>query len=891
MSGSRSLPFDLLNVARRIGVVALFGCTMLVLGAAGRAQAAPCDDLGGTIVGTECQINSPVTASGSFLLPQTLHLLAGGVITVSPEPVGLEIDIAGDFIMDIGSKIDGDVTGNGFIGAAITVNATGNITLHGNGTTGALITSAHKGGCAPPGMGGSVTLNANSDGPPNLIGDVKTEPGSEISVDATACPAGAIEITGVNIDTDGNVHSESQLSGTGAIQRPGGGPITVNATCSLTVSDTGIISSKGRNPGADLVHLEGGCNVVVNGLVQSTGPGHSVPNSPPNHCNGANRPDKPSDSTACIEIWAGDSLEINSTAPHNGEVNADTAQSGGFKRSWIDVFVRGNLNIVGDTVAPYAIHANEFREGSIGGIITVKSRDGAVSADGLAIQANACRLNPADCSVPFNGGRGGEITIEAGGPILPQFPSGDVNLHAASIQARGANQGGGSQAGGQIEARSFNGQVLGAAPGVLDASGGGGGGTPGTVMLTACTANPSGTYTGTVIPAPPITAVSCGGQPTFAAYVVLKPCLCQGGAISVDKQCNCAPLGPNFVITISGDPNGVCNVGAVPLLNVTLSDNPPAVFSAPPLPIPTLAPGQCVPYQGTYLIPLPNPPATITVTDIVTATGTIQGTGQMVTATSQPASCECIPTPPPNCECPEDLTRVLTSTVGAPPAGCTQPNFATVQDAVDAAGPDAVIGLFGSTTENVVIGDAKKLTVTQCTVAKINAADGNLPVVSITSTQPVLIIGPDTFGGTVGWSVESDGHELRGVRASGASDAGIVVSGDHNSVSWNSVSNSAEGVRVDGDLNKLRGGTVENNAGTGVEFSATANNNSLSGATVRNNGGDGILVDGTGNKLKSNKASNNGGNEFDIGPGNINQGSNKANGAACNFGAAGGICN
>jgi hypothetical protein len=35
-----------------------------------------------------------------------------------------------------------------------------------------------------------------------------------------------------------------------------------------------------------------------------------------------------------------------------------------------------------------------------------------------------------------------------------------------------------------------------------------------------------------------------------------------------------------------------------------------------------------------------------------------------------------------------------------------------------------------------------------------------------------------------------------------------------------------------------------------VEFTATANSNSLDGATIRNNGRDGVLVDGTGNKLK-----------------------------------------
>ena len=114
----------------------------------------------------------------------------------------------------------------------------------------------------------------------------------------------------------GLLSSESTFSGTGARQPPGGGPITVIARCDLTVD--GTIRSKGQTPGADLVHLEGGCDVVSMASCESTGGGHAIPNSPANHCHGPignpSRPDKPANSTACIEVWAGDSLVISPPA-------------------------------------------------------------------------------------------------------------------------------------------------------------------------------------------------------------------------------------------------------------------------------------------------------------------------------------------------------------------------------------------------------------------------------------------------------------------------------------------------------------------------------------------------------------------------------------------------
>jgi hypothetical protein len=58
------------------------------------------------------------------------------------------------------------------------------------------------------------------------------------------------------------------------------------------------------------------------------------------------------------------------------------------------------------------------------------------------------------------------------------------------------------------------------------------------------------------------------------------------------------------------------------------------------------------------------------------------------------------------------------------------------------------------------------------------------------------------------------------------------------------------------------------------------------------NGAAGFSIFGTGNSLEKNTATNNTGNEFEIGAGNVDGGDNEANGVDCTFNAAaGGTCN
>ena len=129
-----------------------------------------------------------------------------------------------------------------------------------------------------------------------------------------------------------------------------------------------------------------------------------------------------------------------------------------------------------------------------------------------------------------------------------------------------------------------------------------------------------------------------------------------------------------------------------------------------------------------------------------------------------------------------------------------------------------------------------------------------------------MIIGPDAVGGTVGWLIKTGGHELKGLRASGASQYGIQVVSSSNKVAWNSVNGNGGDRRQRRDPgrsngNDLRGGTVSGNTGDGVQI--VGNTNTFQGATVREQyRANGVFISGTGNTIKGNKANTNTGAGF-----------------------------
>jgi uncharacterized repeat protein (TIGR01451 family) len=527
------------------------GLTVFALVAgSGSASADDCVALGGTISSGECRISSLVSRSGSFSLDETLHILGNGRLNVPQSGGGnsLTLTITGDLLIDVPSlnnrgRIAGDVSGNSAIGATIVINVTGDIHLEGNGTTGGRISSTQSSGACANGRAGNLLLTA--------AGNFVAESGSSLSVNGS-CPAGRIDVNATNAEIAGVVLSESTRGGAGQL-RPGGGPITMVASCSLLVDQTGIVRSRGTDPGADLVHLQGGCDVALHGLVASTGQGHVPPTNPPNHCHGPARFDKPADATGCVEIWAGDTLTIDSVGSRRGEVQADVSQpGGGIGQSWVDLFARGDITLLGGASGPFAVHANGGIAGASGGDIRIISAQGALTASLRAVQANAAVVS----------GKGGEILLATA--VTPS----DIDLGNALVQARGGSSGPG-RAGGKIGVKSHNGTVLGTASSQLSATGG----ALGEITLTACTGL---AYDGANNPPTGETSGICGGLPAVSSYVVFPVCACapvpQFPNVRVEKTGN----GPLFAGEVARFTITVTNDGPGAAEGVTLSDPLPS---------------------------------------------------------------------------------------------------------------------------------------------------------------------------------------------------------------------------------------------------------------------------------------------------------------------------
>jgi hypothetical protein len=488
-------------------------------------------------------------AGGAFAISKTLHIKSTGGLVVNPSPGSLNLTITGvdgagmGLIMADGAKITGDAPLASGTGATITLTVTGNVLLAGDTNNGGALISSNQNqsSCSSSSAkGGDIHLTSAN-------GSITIEAGARVT-SISKCPAGAITIDAPKgaIDIDGLVLSKSFMTGVGNAQNvaKGGGPITIKASCNLIITPDGIVSSEGLDPGADLVHLEA-CSVVVKGLVQSTGHGHAVPRTNfvlSNLCNSNNHPGKPDNATGCVEIWA-DTIEIN--GPAGGEVHADIGGPGGTQGvGWVDLYARKNINIIGvadlntaagcnqhvqdngfginqgckvgvdATGAPldhYAVHANggTAQNTDDGGFIVIVSKEGSVSTSNQAVQAASTSA----------GGTGGDVSIEA---------ALNINFGTASIQAKGNSSNG---VGGHIgrliplkPVRSYATMISGSISGELNAAGGP---AVGTVVLQACTADPTASYTGTVVPALTSLGTLCGAtEPTLPAYVSLPLANC-----------------------------------------------------------------------------------------------------------------------------------------------------------------------------------------------------------------------------------------------------------------------------------------------------------------------------------------------------------------------------
>jgi alkaline phosphatase D len=601
------------------------------------------------LLGPECTLDVSTVLSGTRRVGVTLHILENGKITTDAAG-GLTLNITGDLLIDVPAGPTGTngISGNGGAGQAgrpITVNATGNIVLAGNGIVGAAITSNQTSGCGVGIGAGVITLLAGV-APPTDAGDITIHDGARVTVNSSACMGGEILIvtpsTGKFMNA-GLVESSGGTSGTGAVQLRGGGPVTIKAGCDLTVASTGKVSSRGLAPGADLVHLEG-CVVEVFGLVESTGGGVGMPNRPPNRCHGAVRDGKPMNATACVEVWASDRLVIAGTGPQRGEVNANT-KSGRGGISWIDLFARGPIIITGAPTGGFAVHANGTAgTNDDGGLIQVATETSTITMSGRAVQADATSA----------GGEGGQVTVQA---------DDEVTLHAAILSAQGdVGPGGGYGAGGLVDIQAVRGSVL-WTTGAGDVRPTGSAVTNpalrGRILLTACRAvTVSGDpaqfpVIGMVIPPfPAIAERACGGTVIFPADVVLpasscatacQACTaagCQTCTIAITKACTVDATTTPFTVDFSGTVTNTSTVAvtvdvhdvSVEAVSPTCSPVPCQVTGFPR----TLDPGKSFQYRDTYRSHSTDNQDTVTATGVTahgdtcsaTATATCgEGTG------------------------------------------------------------------------------------------------------------------------------------------------------------------------------------------------------------------------------------------------------------------------
>ncbi|OSZ76976.1 hypothetical protein CAP36_11125 [Chitinophagaceae bacterium IBVUCB2] len=364
-----------------------------------------------TFASLDNSIDDSDPAVGIFEYAGNLTIATGGNITNndvggSGNSAGdITIVVTGSLTLQAGAAILAENNINGGSGGDITITVGGNFTM----ATGAVISSSKTSGSGDTGITGDISID--------VTGPVNISAGAAIRANGTGT-SGDISITGDrNIVVAGTVESVSGMTGPGGPQPQGAGSIFIITNCNIVIEATGKVSSFGQDPGADLVHLEA-CTVTINGLVESTGEGHATP-AIPTKLVPPFRPDKPSESTAGVEVWA-NTIVINPT----GQVNADLSLGAG-KRSWIDLFARNNIIISGaGSGAVYAVHANVGGNGGEGGIITAKSIAGSVITSGQAIQSNG-----------FGSGirRGGPVTVEA---------NNNLNFTGSLFQANGANFGG-----------------------------------------------------------------------------------------------------------------------------------------------------------------------------------------------------------------------------------------------------------------------------------------------------------------------------------------------------------------------------------------------------------------------------------------------------------------
>jgi parallel beta-helix repeat protein len=856
-------------------------------------------------------------AAGTYTVNDDLLITSTGSITCNDNATDqpgagsgtsacpITIVVTGNMLMEAGSLIQAENQSGGGNGGNIAITVGGNMTMCGaagaqagcgaaSGNPGALISSQKIAGAGDTGVGGDITVTVGNavkaSGAFYMEGGTKgygTETGARIISDGTG-PAGDITINAYDTyftEPGAVVEAGGPFLGQSAVGQ--GGKIFLVSSCGLTTQ--GRVTSKGPDPGADLIHIES-CNVLIQGLVESTGKGHTVDahpdainrapfNSCDNFADGLNNEvvhvDKPSNATGCIEVW-GKIITIDSTNGWAGELNADIGNGGAAGMGWIDLYAYSKLTVTDGTgndrssnnlghtyFSVYAVHANSI-DGSDGspGIVTAKVKNGTLTASGKAFEASAT-LNDATghgTTDEFvgNGSDGGTIILEA---------SGAVTLDNSWINASGDFAGtlplGGHivvhawGAGSNISWKTVNGDVQPNATG--------------DITLAACgpTVDTTGTNFNGEAPNSSTGGANCdAAKPELPSYVAFNQAawtLCGTSTISGHKfdAANGAPLA-NWTIHLT-------NVTG-PAVDKTTTTNAQGEYSFSVDAGATYQVCEVLLASWTEAFPVSGPSCaageghfgyTVDLTGFCCVGTDVTGKDFYNRRPSPPP-------PPPFPPCVEDpartnlMTRIVDPTKTGGGGVPKNPAFyQTVQAAYNAArdsqvAQSEVIGLFANTTENLVLDGSKAITITQCTVAKVTASLATLPVWDITATGKLTIIGPDSVGGTVGWKVGGNGyHTLKSIRANGAKYQGVLITSDNNSLSFNDVSGNGSGgatdagIRVTGNKNTLKSGTIGPNNGDGIQL--VGNSNNVSGMnSIAGNTGNGVLVSGSTNTVSGN---------------------------------------
>ena len=861
----------LVKLALVLGVVLLAGASRAL--AVPVPSCAAVNAICNSVTATECVVDQvqtlPIPAGGTFTctVDRDLHITDTGAVVVNVPDNGavrtLNLTVTnagagtGALIMDLAARISGDappnpVGANDRKSATLNILAAGKVTLNGDGTTGARISADNLAvtGCSGTGLnvGKAGIINLETTFVP-AGADVSliVEDGARMSTNGVSstsgspCEAGDITLkvppTG-RATVDGIVESAIDTGLTGTTRRADGGPVTIIGGCDLLV--TGKVSSRGRANGADRVHLEAGCTVTITGLVESIGAGQ-IPN-PLNLCIPPVRPDKPTDSTACVEIWSGGLLRID--GPSGAEVRADNSLgSTNQGRTWVDLFAVGPITIIGpgpgnapDTTT-FVVHANgNGSTNDIGGRVQVKSQAAGVLLNGPAVQANA--VNP-----PPGGGKGGSALVEA---------KLDVDLKASGaftdgiVEARG-NTIGGAPAGGNVSIRSFGtvaptGSILANGPSTLNVAGGspptGNPGT-GTVALTACGSVefPPGTILPPTLPVAnkTITTGACGGEPSFAAYVVFPACLC---ATPPDGDC----IKSSIRQILSDDGRFPGNSGPDILVKAHL--------------------GQSI-QQAVDIVSDSNGDGYLIILVVARDNGLLGGVANESVTISRDyplpfgllaCSVTMIGTAPGHSE----ATGLIELGANAP-----QP----LKNGLPQPGNIFVMDLHGSESTTAgwqVNGDGRML-------RNVNVIGNPGDGAQYIGNNNIQHGGRAEDNGGVGLSVQGNGNTLTGVDAFDNASHGVRVTGNDNIIDDvdsgdSNKPNGGDGFNVTGNTNRLNEVSAFANAGNGIWVNGNTNVvfKSDAGETSKPNGLDGVHMEGNGNTIQETGAFANGGDGFEV---------------------------